>query len=260
MLQAGQGAQFCRTRAHGAGSLDAIRAAGLLFRCFYWIISAVPQHISDVKGTEAPASAGSPRLHAETIENVVPLAPKSDADVPEALQPVLFDQPQSGRRLHTYAILDAAKVFGLAEDIAASGLKHRCLFTGNAAEELADVAPYLVALAPDARFTRHIFSHDPDSDVRWFFWSREPGLFLRSTANIDTIRAHFRKFTRIRDEAGKWFYFRFWEPRWTPTLLADMAPEDRADFFGPVTRFIAPRFNGPCTVLSLAAAEAESAA
>ncbi|MGH1454831.1 MAG: DUF4123 domain-containing protein [Paracoccaceae bacterium] len=35
---------------------------------------------------------------------------------------------------------------------------------------------------------------------------------VRSERDLNQVWQHLRKFTRLRDDAGKWFYFRFWEP------------------------------------------------
>ncbi|WP_341486061.1 DUF4123 domain-containing protein [Thioclava sp. GXIMD4215] len=112
--------------------------------------------------------------------------------------------------LKTFSILDAAKVRNLPEILEASGLEHRCLFTGNAARELANVAPYAVALTEDSEFTRRLFT---DSGQPTDLWACEPGIFIRSCIELDAFCQHFRKFTRVRDIQGNWFYFRFWERR-----------------------------------------------
>ena len=90
-----------------------------------------------------------PALQIETIEGIEPLDAQFgvlDAKtVPDALYEPLFGQPEPTEDdleragddpakvppLHTYAILDAAKVAGLPELLAASGLEHRCLFKGG---------------------------------------------------------------------------------------------------------------------------------
>lgn len=168
-------------------------------------------------GAAGVAADQPPALAVQTIEGVEPLDAQfgvaEPLTVPAALRDALFGQPEliEGRAilpLQTYAILDAAKVMGLPEMLDASGLEHACLFKGEAAEELRDVAPYLVRLDEASIFTRNLFTK---GDAGWHMWDKEPGIYLRSYGTIEYLWQHFRRFTRVRDEAGKWFYFRFWE-------------------------------------------------
>ena len=174
----------------------------------------------------------------EEIEGVAPLdmqfgmyPPKT---VPDVLYEPLFGQPepttaevaQYGRvdavpPLNTYAILDAAKVVNFAEMLEASGLEYRCLFKGAAEEELRNVAPYLVRLEEGNKFTRSLFSKNPDREVSWFMWDKEPGIYMRSRGSLEDMWKHFRKLTRVQDENGKWYYFRFWEPLLLITYLEE---------------------------------------
>lgn len=163
------------------------------------------------------------QLQIDTIDDVEPLNGQFGINhpetVPDALREPLFGQPEPTTAevdptqitpLLTYAILDAAKISGLPELLDASGLEHRCLFKGNAYDELKDVAPWIVQIEDGNSFTRNLFTL---SDAVWHLWDSEPGIYIRSRGTLDEMWAHFRKFTRVKDEDGKWFYFRFWEPR-----------------------------------------------
>ena len=114
----------------------------------------------------------------------------------------------------------------------ASGLKHRCLFKGEAVQEMRDVAPYVVRLEEDVDFTRNLFSHDPEQEVPWFMWAREPGVYVRSRGTLEEMWKHFRKFTKVQDEDGKWFYFRFWEASVIPQFLRELGASQRQRFQG----------------------------
>lgn len=163
----------------------------------------------------------------EEIEGVEPLDqqfgihPKKS--VPDAVHDALFDpsDPTEAELEHygdaeavpsmrTYAILDAAKVLHLPMLLASSDLKHRCLFKGDAADELKNVAPYLVELEDGNTFTRNLFT---SAGMPSNMWDREPGIYIRSRAQFDDIWKHFRKFTRVKDANNKWFMFRFWDGR-----------------------------------------------
>lgn len=178
-------------------------------------------------GSAGALDALADRLTIQTIENVKPLdlqlgaAPKRT--VPDALYDVLFKQPEPTEAdiaavggdtsavplMQTYAVLDAGKVFGLTTLLESSDLEHRCLFVGAAYEDLKDVAPWLVQLKDETTFTRNLFTK---GEAPWHMWSAAPGIYLRARQPIDTVWRHLRGFTRLQDEAGKWFFFRFWEP------------------------------------------------
>ncbi|KIT16871.1 DUF4123 domain-containing protein [Jannaschia aquimarina] len=175
-----------------------------------------------------------------TIGDLEPLGPQiGESDpltVPAALHEALFGQPdpadnEGSPPLHSYAVLDAGKGAGLPEMLEASGLDHACLFTGDAARELRDVAPWIVRLEEGNRFVRGLFTA---GDAPWELWGKAAGIFLRSRGSIDQIRAHLRKFTKVPDETGAWLYFRFWEPSPLRAYLDRLPPEDefRQRWFG----------------------------
>lgn len=167
---------------------------------------------------DTPAQSTTARI--QTLTDLAPLdaqfaiaAPKT---VPDALAPALFGQPtpspeqHAPTNLHCYAVLDAARIPALPELLEASELEHRCLFKGEAYADYKDVAPWLVRLEPQSKFTRNLFTRT-EADLH--VWDAEPGIFIRSHAPLKDLWRHLRKFTKLQDEAGKWFYFRFWEPR-----------------------------------------------
>lgn len=174
----------------------------------------------------SPPPASAPALTVEIIEGVEPLntqfgEPKPPT-VPVALQGAMFGQsaPKEGEEaadatnvvgvppLHTYAILDAAKLTNLPEMLETSGLPHRCLFKGAAYNELKEVAPWIVRLEDGHAFTRNIFT---TSDAPWHLWKKDPAIFLRSPKPLEYVHRHLRKFTQLRTETGHLEYFRFWE-------------------------------------------------
>lgn len=175
--------------------------------------------------SQSDDSHGSP-LRITTVRNVEPLdrqfgmQPKKT--VPETLYDTLLGQPDPSETeiaaaggdpaavppMRTYAVLDAAKVMNLPELLAASALKHHCLFKGKSCDELKNVAPWIVQLENGNDFTRRLFTGPKGING---LWDKEPGIYIRSRASLEDMRKHFRKFTRVTDENGNWFYFRFWE-------------------------------------------------
>ncbi|MDO5604780.1 MAG: DUF4123 domain-containing protein [Paracoccus sp. (in: a-proteobacteria)] len=198
-------------------------------------MSIFSDHGSDDPWMQHPGNAGAPpalgseqpALRIEIIKGVksldtqVGVFPKKT--VPDALHDALFGQPEptaaeikaaggdasAVASMQTYAILDAAKVTNLPELLERSGLEHRCLFKGAAYDELKSVAPWIVRLEEGTPFTRNLFTC---SDASWHLWDNEPGIYIRSRGTLNDMWRHFRKFTRVQDENGKWFYFRFYDP------------------------------------------------
>ena len=147
----------------------------------YWTQQASPQ--------EKPSER---QLQIGTIDGVEPLngqfgiaQPKT---VPDVLREPLLGQPEPTAAelaaevdpakippLQAYAILDAARVSDLPELLDASGLEHRCLFKGDAYDELKDVAPWIVRIEAGNSFTRNLFTL---SDAVWHLWDNEPGIYL----------------------------------------------------------------------------------
>ncbi|SHE87550.1 protein of unknown function [Litoreibacter ascidiaceicola] len=156
--------------------------------------------------------------------DVVPLSNKvgqgETASVPEALKVPLFGAlfvSNDETSPQTYAILDAAKVIGLPELLASSGLEHRCFYKGNMLDELGDVAPWIVRLEAENRLTRNLFTQ---GDAPWHLWDKEAGIFLRSSQSLVTLWRHFRKFTKVQNSLGDSVYFRFWEPHVAQAYLS----------------------------------------
>lgn len=164
-------------------------------------------------------------LNFETIKPVDPLDDQFETtvplNVPILLRETLFGQTETMddraiTTLNTFAVLDAAKVIGLPEILEVSGLEHDCLFQGDAAAELRDVAPWIVRLEEDHPFTRGLFTR---GDGPQQLWDVEPGIYLRSQGSLEEVRKHLRKFTKVKDDNGRWYYIRFYDPKAAALLL-----------------------------------------
>lgn len=103
-----------------------------------------------------------------------------------------------------------------------SGLQYQSLFQGERAQELKERAPYLVELREDNDFTLRLMTGSKGING---LWDKELGIYIRSRACFAELRKHFRKFTRIQDQQGKWFLFRFWEPCILRDYLYDLRYE-----------------------------------
>lgn len=120
----------------------------------------------------------------------------------------MFGRSETADPLFTYAVLDAASIPLLPDILAGTGLTYRSLFQGETEETFKNAAPYLIGMEEDGRFTRQLFSADGWAKD---LWNDGCSTFIRSHRPFNDMRAHLRRFTRIRDETGKWFYFRFWD-------------------------------------------------
>lgn len=187
----------------------------------YWT-----QHLPD--GRQIPDI----RLTASVVDNITPLDPQFGIEapkgVPDDLVTPLFGQSGDGLDLLTYIILDPVRVPGLLEQLETSGLERHCLFQGKAYETLADVAPWVVQLEARNRFTRQLMTR---SSAPWHLWDHRIGIYLRSAQPIDAIRRHFRKFTKVQDDSGKWYFWRFWEGAFLLPTLQGASVEEQRRFF-----------------------------
>ncbi|WP_312526521.1 DUF4123 domain-containing protein [Paracoccus sp. (in: a-proteobacteria)] len=167
--------------------------------------------------------------------------------IPDPLAPLVFGQDGALKGLHSYALLDGAKIDNLPEELANTALPHRCLFKGAAEADWGHVAPWLVALDPDNRLTRRLFTKGAENFGLWQFG---PALFLRSAATLGDLWRHLRKFTRVEDETGNWVYFRFWDPVSQVMMHRSQHLAGPRAFFRPLPLTLAPQpHDNSCYVL-----------
>ena len=132
---------------------------------------------------------------------------------------------------YLYAILDAARSPAIYRALFdhEGKVPIRCLYQGDLAEELAEVAPYLVQLNRDSPFT--VWLLDQGWDQGW-------GILARSPHPFDEVRRHFRKFTLVSTEAGKSLLFRFYDPRVLRLFLPTATPNQLRLLFEGVERYV----------------------
>jgi|GEM_PF-2152351 len=206
-------------------------------------------------------------LRVERRDGIVPLDSQFGTwprkTVPDDLYDFLFGMAENevgdnnndvadDKYLGTYAILDAAKIVNTTELLAVSGLEYRCLFKGDAYDDLKGVAPYIVALKEDNAFTRNLFT---SAGAPWHLWPKEAGIYIRSAATLDDLWAHFRKFTKISDEQGKWYFLRFWDGMFFEYLAAHPAGPFPARFFSNISSIL--HFSATGRMIRIAPGEGE---
>lgn len=111
------------------------------------------------------------------------------------------DQPPP---LRAYALIDASQSPDIAVLLEAFDSPARCLFDGDAGEDLGDVAPWLVEL------TRL------DDAWDWFVedgYGRNWGILLHSRLEIARFKTQLKRFLKITDDKGDSFFFKYYRPK-----------------------------------------------
>ena len=187
------------------------------------------------------------------VEGITPLGLQFGVhprlSVPVSLRPCLIDDPApSGAEIarygeiaavppmRTYLVADAHAFPDWQSVQQSLTFPHRCLFTGEAGENLGHLAPHLIELAEGDEFTRRLFTflEGVNEKASLHHWHRPFGLILRSREGAEALFRHLRHFTKLQDEAGVWHFRRFWDARhsyyWLPLLQNSL--QVAARFFG----------------------------
>lgn len=146
----------------------------------------------------------------------------------EAVSNLLFGGAAGDEELRVYAVLDGASVPGLLERLDVQS-EYVCLYRGELAPDMAEVAPYLVRLEPETEFTDWVIEKG---------WGNHWGIFAASRADLRAMRRHLRTLLTVYDPQGKPLYFRFYDPRVLRVYLPTCNAEELATVFGPVERYV----------------------
>ena len=151
----------------------------------------------------------------------------------------LFGEPLP--ELKCYFILDANKHKLLEPESFQCRIEN--LFQGEFAEITKEIGPYLVEVIPypDYKAESELMGLFSDEGAMTRFnWHEELGIFIHSRYDFDTVLHHLRHFPVMKDENGKWFFFRFYDPKVLRNYLDVIAtsPEKLNKFFGYEKRLI----------------------
>jgi hypothetical protein len=128
-----------------------------------------------------------------------------------------------------WAVLDGARDKRVFSAVVATYTDNCCLYGGDLPSDLKLAAPYLVALDPEDRTTHYILRRA---------WGNNWGIFLRSTASMETLRRHLKKFLVVRDHKGRRLLFRYYDPRVLRVYLPTCWPAELEMVFGPVKAYV----------------------
>ncbi len=132
--------------------------------------------------------------------------------------------------LHTYAVLDGASIPELRQLLHQHKPEHECLYLGELAPDMQQVAPYLVELEPDTPFTNLVLEQG---------WGKHWGILAQSAEGIRALRQHFRRFLTVYDPKGKAMLFRYYDPRVLRSYLPTCNAGELGQLFGPVSALFA---------------------
>lgn len=103
------------------------------------------------------------------------------------------------------------------------------LYQGETADNLADVAPYLIRLEADTPFVRWLTIEN---------WGKSWGVFLRASDDFQAVRRRMRRFTVAATENGQTIMFRFYDPRVLRLFLPIGEPDQLAALFTDIDFFL----------------------
>ncbi len=141
----------------------------------------------------------------------------------EELQKILFIE-----QTRVFTVLDGASVPKLPMRLYEMRPPNYCLFRGELAPDIAEVAPYLITLAPNNPFTDWVLEES---------FGKHWGIFIHSPYSILEMRRHFRALFTVYNEEGNPMYFRFYDPRVLQTFLPTCNGGELKSFFGKADTF-----------------------
>lgn len=131
-------------------------------------------------------------------------------------------------KTHTYAVLDGASVPDLPVRLYEMRPPNICLYRGELPPDIIYVAPYLVHLLPDSKFTKWLLDE---------CWGKHWGIFAQSALSMVGMRKHFRSLLTVDDPSGNPRLFRYYDPRVFSMFLPTCNVEELQILFGKVNYY-----------------------
>jgi hypothetical protein len=145
--------------------------------------------------------------------------------ITEALGAALFTEDGAS----AFAVIDGASVQGLLDKLYGLQPEFACLYRGELAPDMAEVAPYLVRLERASEFADWLVSEG---------WGKHWGVFALAHASLREMRRHFRSFLTVYDPEGKPLLFRYYDPRVLRVYLPTCDARELETIFGPVGAYL----------------------
>jgi hypothetical protein len=130
---------------------------------------------------------------------------------------------------NVFAMLDGASIPDLRMSLHQHQPAHVCLYRGELADDMAEVAPYLVRLEEDTEFTDWVLTQG---------WGEHWGIFALAAEPLVEMRQHFRRFLTVYGPENKPLLFRYYDPRVLRVYLPTCNAEELAAVFGPAASFL----------------------
>lgn len=143
----------------------------------------------------------------------------------EALGASLFAEDGA----NAFAVIDGASSAGLLDKLYGLQPEFACLYRGELAPDMAEVAPYLVRLEPETEFAEWVFAEG---------WGKHWGVFALAHASLREMRRHFRSFLTVYDPEGRPLLFRYYDPRVLRVYLPTCDARELQTVFGPVSAYL----------------------
>jgi|GEM_PF-1911482 len=123
-----------------------------------------------------------------------------------------------------YMIIDCAQDARIYPALSKSLHARCCLFTE---EQISDtvkaVAPFLVKIKTMDEFVRWCIGEGLHRHWMLFFTSAD--------LHVSDLRLHFKRFSLVQAPDGKYYFFRYYDPRVLAVFLAESEQRERVDFF-----------------------------
>ncbi|MBX9595365.1 MAG: DUF4123 domain-containing protein [Roseomonas sp.] len=135
-----------------------------------------------------------------------------------------------------FMVVDAARDAAVLPALAALEqlVEIACLWQGEAAVSLADVAPYLLAVPPGGQADGFVASA----------WGSAWGIFAATDVPMARLRRHLRRFTLVRVAGGEVMNFRLYDPRVLRDFLPACDAAQRGALFRDIGAFLAEDATG----------------